>query len=501
MLMERTNVDLLITGGTVVTMDDANRIIADGAIAVHGRQIVAVGTADELNRAYTAGETIAAQGHAVMPGLIDTYGHAGHGMVKAIFHPRLGWPTNQLYFHATSAEWWHAEGMLSAVERLRFGVTCGLSVVGATPSRMDSPIFADRQADALREVGVRGVLAVGPPDPFVSHLPEPWSGTIWNGDAADRRAFTYEQTIANTVDIVERWHGQADGRVRIALHYPYLFGRQAEHPRYPFTYRDEHAPVVRAKAEEIRSLADHYTVLIHSHIFRGSVSYALKHFGREWVAHMLGSDVLLAHCNGLSAEEVAVLGEHNVGISVVPFTHENLMYGVCPAVELIRAGATVTISTDGSAPYASYDLFKDISRALWAQWERFGSERALPAGKGLRMVTIDAARALGLDDQIGSLEVGKRADLILIDLAQPHLTPAAYLPRTLAYFVNGHDVATVIVDGRVLMRDRRVLSVDEGAILAAARREIERAFKRFDITPYLELGPDVWEAGHVGVAP
>lgn len=490
--MERTHVDLLVTGGTVVTMDDTNRMIPAGAVAIRDRRIVAVGAADELARTYTATETIDATNHVIMPGLIDTYGHAGHGMVKSIFHPRLGWPTNQLYFHATSADWWHAEGLLAAVERLRFGVTCGLSVVGATPSRMDSPVFADRQADAVREVGIRGVIAVGPPDPFVSHLPEPWSGTIWDGDVPDRRPFTYEQTIANTVDIVERWHGGADGRVRVALHYPYLFGRQAEHPRYPFTYRDEHTPVVRARAEEIRALADHYTVLIHSHAFRGSVSYALEHFGREWVDRMLGPDVLLAHCNGFAEEEITVLGARGVGISVVPFTHENLMYGVCPAVELIRAGATVTISTDGSAPYASYDLFKDISRALWAQWERFGSERALPAGKGLRMVTIDAARALGLGDELGSLEAGKLADLILIDTNQPHLTPSAFLPRTLAYFVNGHDVSTVIVDGRVLMRDRRVLSVDQAAVVATAQREIDLAFKRFDIAPYLEIGPENW---------
>ena len=113
-----------------------------------------------------------------MPGLVDTYGHAGHGLVKGILHPQLGWPNNQLYFHSTSENWWYAEGLLSAVERLQFGVTCGLTVIGATPARLDDPIFTLRQAQAIREVGIRGVLGVGPPDPFVHHLTDPWTGTL-----------------------------------------------------------------------------------------------------------------------------------------------------------------------------------------------------------------------------------------------------------------------------------------------------------------------------------
>ncbi len=128
----------------------------------------------DVRRDFEADSILDARYKAVMPGLVDTYGHAGHGMIKAIRHPELGWPTNDLYFHAADEEWWSAEGLLSAVERLRFGVTCGLTVVGATPARMDSPIFAMRQAEAVESVGIRGVLGVGPPDPFVSHLPEPW---------------------------------------------------------------------------------------------------------------------------------------------------------------------------------------------------------------------------------------------------------------------------------------------------------------------------------------
>jgi len=491
--MNQTEVDLLIEGGWVLTVDPQNRLIQGGAVAVNGRNIVAVDTAEAVRRAYTAKTVLDARHKVVMPGLVDTYGHAGHGLIKGIHHPDLGWPTNPLYFHATDERWWYAEGLLSALERLRFGVTCGFSVVGATPARMDSPVFAERQAEAVAQVGVRGVLGVGPPDPLVSHLPVPWRGTFWEDGKPVSRSFTYEDTLRNTISVIERWHGGMEGRVRVALHFPYLFGRQAAHPRIPFTYRDEHVPVMIEKAEGIRDLADRYGVLIHSHAFRGAIAFGLQYFGADRVHRLLGPDVTLAHCNGLAEEEVRVLGEEGVGIAVVPFTHENILYGPCPVIELLQAGANVTISTDGTAPYSSYDLFKEVSRAMWTQWTRFGNQRVLPAGKALRMVTLDAARALGLDNLIGSLEPGKRADIILVDFSRPHLIPEASVPRLLAFYVSGNDVDTVLVDGEVLMQDRKVRSVDEEAVMEMARGEAARAFARFDISPYLEINEDFWQ--------
>jgi cytosine/adenosine deaminase-related metal-dependent hydrolase len=428
-----------------------------------------------------------------MPGLIDTYGHAGHGLVKGIHHPRLGWPNNQIYFHATTDEWWYAEGALSALERLKFGVTCGFSVLGATPARMDSPIFAERQAEAVSAVGIRGVLGVGPPDPFVHHLDEPWSGTFWENGRAEKREFTYLDTIRNSVAVIEKLHGEAEGRVRVALHYPYLFGRQSSHPAYPFQYRDEHVPDMLEKAEEMKELADKFGVILHSHALRGSIRFGMERFGMDRVQNLLGGDVVLVHCNGLEEQEVRVLGEQRVSIAVVPFTQENVLYGPCPVIELLRTGANVTISTDGSAPYTSYDLLKEIPRAISMQWSRFGDETLLPPGKALRMVTIDAARALGLDSSLGSLEVGKKADVILVDLNKPHLTPSLAAPRLVAYYASGNDVDTVLVDGKVLMQNRRVKSVDENAVLDMAREQAALAFSRSEIEPYLEMDDNFWQ--------
>lgn len=489
----QTQIDLLIVGGTVLTMDSENRIIENGAIAIQSDSIVAIGTVEALAQTFVATRTLDAHRMAVMPGLIDTYGHAGHGLVKGILHPKLGWPNNQLYFHSTSAEWWYAEGLLSALERLRFGVTCGFSVIGATPARVDSPVFTERQAQAVQEVGIRGVLGVGPPDPFVHHLTEPWSGTIWHGEESKSNPFTFQDAFANTVDLIRTLNNTADGRIRMALHYPYLLGRETEHPLFGFRYAADDIRAILDGSLKIREAAQQHGVILHSHAFQGAVRFAVKNFGRRIVEELLGRDVVLAHCNGLLEDEVQLLGERGVSIAVVPMTQENVLYGWCPAIELLRAGANVTISTDGTAPYSSYDLFKDISRAIYAQCMRFGDENVLPAGKALRMVTIDAARALGLDQMIGSLEVGKRADVILVDLNRPHLTPTTMLPHQLAFYANGNDVDTVIVNGMILMEHRHVKTVDVQSILEMARIESDRAFRRLDIAPFLQIDPSFWQ--------
>jgi 5-methylthioadenosine/S-adenosylhomocysteine deaminase len=488
----RTRVDLIIDGGTILTMDDADRVIEHGAVAVLGDSILAVGPRADIHASYVSETVLDARRKAVMPGLVDTYGHAGHGLVKGIYHPSRPWPSGKLYWHATDEAWWYAEGLLSNLERLRFGVTCGLTVVGATPARMDSPVFAQRQAEAVEHVGIRGVIGVGPPDPYVSHLEEPWSGTIWDGERSERRTFTHRDAVANSVEVIEQWHGGAQGRVQVALHFPYLFGRQAAHPRIPFVYSDDCVPTMIETAEEMRDLSKRHDVLLHTHAFRGSLRYGLEKFGPTRVYALLGPDVALAHCNGLAEDEIRVLGETGASICVVPFTHENILYGPCPVIELLEAGANVTITTDGTTTYSSYDLFPEISRTMWTQWNRFTDQNVLPAGKALRMVTIDAARALRLDHLIGSLEQGKRADVILIDLDQPHLTPQTLLPYQLALYANGHDVDTVIVDGKILKQNGQVTAVDEAAIIDMAQTQAALAFERMDVSEYLHMSREFW---------
>ena len=199
-------VDLLILGGTVVTMDDEDRILDNGGLAIQDDRIVAVGTTEQVRERYVAPRTIDAWRKIIMPGLVDTYGHAGHSMIRALFHPTHGWPMMDLYWHHTTEDWWYAEALLAATERLRFGITTGASIIGAV-TRADSPVFGIRNAEAYARVGIRAVLGVGPPDPIVSSLPKPWSGSHYEDGQWVTREFTYQEALTNALHVIERWHG------------------------------------------------------------------------------------------------------------------------------------------------------------------------------------------------------------------------------------------------------------------------------------------------------
>jgi cytosine/adenosine deaminase-related metal-dependent hydrolase len=486
----RDKVDLLIIGGFLLTMNMEGTLYENGAIAVDDRKIIEVGKSDKLEKKYSSEKVIDAKKRAIMPGLIDTYGHAGHGLIGGFHHPRYGWPAGKLYWNATTDKWWYAEAQLAALERLRFGVTTGASIVGSTPARTDSPIFGIRNAEAYAKVGTKIVLGVGPPDIYIPHIRE-WKGSFYENGEWIRKEFTYEDAMRNSIEIIEKWHMKANGRVRIALAPPYIFGRHTW-TRYTHKYEPEHVPVMKEKALEFRELADKYKVQIHTHIFGDTIDWAVENFGYETVNKVLGPDVVIAHGNGLKQSEVNIIAANQASVASAPSTGENLWYGYAPLVELIEAGANCTITTDGAAPRFSFDLFKDISRAMWHQWMRFETQAVLPGGKALRMVTIDAAKALQVDHETGSLEAGKKADIILIDLNKPHLTPRTYIPHQLCFYTNGHDVDTTIIDGKIVMENAKVLTVDDQEVMDLARIEARKAIDLIDLNEFKPKDKVFW---------
>jgi 5-methylthioadenosine/S-adenosylhomocysteine deaminase len=315
-----------------------------------------------------------------------------------------------------------------------------------------------------------------------------------------RIPYTAEEAIANSVAVIEAWHGAGGGRVRVQLAPPYLFGRHVAHGRlmgHPLPTPAD-APRMLAHAREMRALADRYGVALHTHFFRGSVAFARRHFGDDEAQRLFGRDTVVAHANGLAPDEVEWLGARRAAIATVAHTHENLWYGTSPIVALLEAGANVTIATDGAAPYSGYDLLREPSRATWHQWTEHRSQSVLPPGKALRMITIDAAHALGVGDEVGSLEPGKAADLITIDLQQAHLTPATALPHLLVQYATGRDVTNVIASGELLLMNGVHQKIDLDEVLARARHEAGLAYGRFDVRPYRALGRDVWRGARYG---
>lgn len=471
-------VDVLITGGTVITMDSARRVIDDGAVAIRADRIVAIGSTAELTATYSARETIDAARKIVMPGLIDGHGHAGHGLIKTLgmdqgqFYPI----TEAVYARGSTEDFWRAEALLTGVERVRFGVTTALSFFGGGDMimRTDEQRYGDAYLQATQEVGLRYILAVGPRRP-----PYPSTFATWDGDSARTQPVSFEQQLAVSEALIEQWHGTGDGRIHLAVAF-------ATHHQDETPVSGAELTALRAQARATRDLSRARGVLfVQDGHTTGTVKFAHEQLD------LLGPDAILSHATELTDEEIRLLVQtgtrivHNPSANAASRRRFQL-------VELLDAGVTVMLGSDGVAPDRSFDMFRHMFQAMRYHRFHWRDTKVIPPGKVLEMVTIDAARALGMDDDIGSLEVGKKADVILIDWFRPHMVPMHMPLYRVAYFANGNDVSTVLVDGRVLMRDRVVLSVNEAEVLTLAQREADAAIRRMGLEAMLGTPDGFW---------
>ena len=471
-------VDILITGGAVITMDSGRRVLEDGAVAIRADRIVAVGPATELGAKYRAAETIDATNRIVMPGLIDGHGHAGHGLVKSLgMDQRQFYPaTEKLYARGSTVDFWRAEALLTGVERVRFGVTTSLSLFGGGDMvvRTDDPKYGDAYLQAMQDVGLRFILAVGP-----RRGPFPRTYTEWDGDASRDVSVSFERMLEVSEDLIERWHGKGDGRMNLALVFP--------------THHQSETPVFGADLAELKRMATATREISRRRglLFTqdghttGSVKFAHEQLG------ILGPDALLSHATEFTDEEIRILVETGTRIVHNPSANAAITRRF-QLVELLDAGVTVMLGSDGVAPDRSYDMFRHMFQAMHYHRFHWRDTGVLPPGKVLEMVTVDAARALGMEREIGSLEPGKKADIILIDADRPHMAPMNMPLYRVAYFANGNDVRTVLVNGRVVMRDRTVLTVNEDSVVARADREATAAIKRSGLDSLLLTPAGFW---------
>ncbi len=472
--------DILITGGVVITMDPARRVIEDGAVAITGDRIVAVGPSAEVKAQHSAPRVIDAHRKAVLPGLIDCHAHAGHGLVKTlgggdgdVWNEAVG----RIYAVGSTPEFWHAEAQLSALERLKAGTTTGVSYLGGGDDvmRVDDPEAGERHCDGVVEVGIRAVVAVGacrPPFPKTF-------ATLDRGEWREQQV-SYDRQLETCETLIRRRHGSAEGRVRIALTFP------VHHHELPAERKAE-VDLVRSQGAAMRELSRRHKVGFTQDGHRaGSIAFA-EDLG------LLGPDAFLSHSIELTEADIAAAKRSDTRIVHNPSAIMSVR-GRCPVPELIEAGVTVALGSDGTAPDRSADMFRHMFQCMHYHRRHFRDARILPQGKVLEMVTIDAARALGLDSDLGSLETGKKADLILLDLYKPHLMPLNMPVYRVVSFASGADVDTVIVDGRVLMEGREVRTVDEGRVMDAAQRETDLMLARIDGASLLQPPARFW--GH-----
>ncbi len=471
--MARLRIDV----GTAITIDSSRRVIDDAVITIDDDRIEFVGERSTLAGDPVADEVIDGSDLIALPGFIDCHAHAGHGLLKSLgtdFGDSWNHACAEIYAKHSDTHFWRAEAGLASLERLRFGVTCGVSLLGGGNDvyRSDDGVYARERAEAVGLTGIRDILAIGPCAP-----PYPCEFGTWRGERFETRSLSLEQQLQSTSGVIAELHDTQEGRVKVAVVAPVV---------HPTRIADDGRASWQQQACEARELSRQSGVLFTQDGHRkGSIAHAHE------ILDLLGPDVLLSHCVDLTNREIEIVAETNTRIAHNPSAIASIV-GRCPAPELIEAGATVAIGSDATAPDRNADMLRHVQQCMHYHRRHFRDPGVLPPGKALEMITIDAATALGLDHELGSIEPGKKADIVLIDGRKPHLYPPQMPLYRVAYFANGSDVDTVVVNGNVLMRGRRVSHLNEDDVLNDAAEASERALARSGLRHLLDMPPNVW---------
>ena len=424
--------ETIVLGGTVLTMEDGAEPIPNGAVAIAQGKVAAVGPAEELLDLAPTGELLNASGCIVMPGMVNTHSHLAMTLLRGLADdlPLKEW----LEQHIWPAEKTHMTREtvrigteLAVIEQLRAGIT----------TTTDMYFFGDEVCDALVEAGMRGVIAESLID-----FPTP-------------RCATTDDMFARQRELIDAYR-----------HHPLITPSVAAHAPYTVS-----APNLVREAE----LADEHGVPMQIHLSetRWEVERSLEEKGLSPVAYLADLGVLsdrtvAAHCVHVSPQDVELLVEFDVGVSHNPVSNLKLASGVSPVPAMLASGVKLGLGTDGAASNNTLDLLRDAQIASLLHKGVSGNPTALPARSIVELVTIGGARVLGLDDRIGTLKEGREADIVCIDVDRAHSTPIYDPFSHLAFAARAADVRHVIVRGRILLRDRELLTVDDERVRAQA---------------------------------
>jgi 5-methylthioadenosine/S-adenosylhomocysteine deaminase len=414
-------------------MDGARRVIPVGGVAVDGSDIVAVDSVESIQRQYRGIETVDAAGQVVLPGLINTHTHAPMVLFRGLADDLalMEWLTKYIFpaeAKTVSPEFVRAGTRLAALEMIQSGTT----------TYADMYYFEEEIAKETKAAGLRGVLGQ----------------TVIRFPVADAK------TPADAL-------ARAEAFINAFKDDPLITPAVAPHAMYTLDGQTLMAA---------RRLSQRYGVptLIHLAETRDEVKVAQDQYKTSPVAYLdglgfLGAGVLAAHAVWVSESEVATLRQRGVGVSHNPESNMKLASGTAPVPAYLAAGVATGLGTDGAASNNDLDMFEAMRTASLLHKLQTGDPQAVGATAALEMATLGGARARGMSDRIGSLEPGKRADMIVVDMRSARQTPMYDPVSHLVYATRGGDVSTTIVNGKVLMKDRRVLTLNEDAILMEAR--------------------------------
>jgi 5-methylthioadenosine/S-adenosylhomocysteine deaminase len=432
-----TDNTLLIRGATVVTMDAANHVIEGDVLIVQGR-IASVGA---LSASAQADEVIDARGLVLLPGFVQTHVHLCQTLLRGAADDLalIDWLRQRVWpmEAAHTPQSLRASARLGIAELIRGGTTAALT--------METVNHTEAVFHAVEESGFRATVGKCMMD-------------AGDGVPAALREQT-DNSIAESLELIERWHGRADGRVRACFA-----------PRFAVS-------CTRELLGRVAGLSRERGVLVHTHASenRDEIAIVERATGERNVAYLASvglaaPHVVLAHCVWLDESEMDILASTGAHVAHCPSSNLKLGSGLAQVAEMLERGVSVSLGADGAPCNNRLDMFTEMRTAALLQKVRRGPQ-ALPALTALRMATVAGARALGLEREIGSVEVGKRADLTLLDLGGLHTTPQPDLISTIVYAAQPENVGTVIIDGRVVMRERELLTLDETGVLAEAREQ------------------------------
>ncbi len=438
------NESILIKGGTVVTMDDHDSIV-NGDLFISGGQIQAI----DGGKSAGANVVIDARGCVVLPGFVQTHIHLCQTLFRGAADDLslIDWLKKRIWpmEAAHSVTSLRASARLGIAELIKGGTTCALT--------METVNHTEAVFQVVEETGYRATV-----------------GKCMMDKGEEVPAALHEVTEASVEEslaLLEKWHGKADGRIRFCFA-----------PRFAVSCTPE-------LLSKVARLARERGVMVHTHASenRHECELVEQATGLRNITYLdslglTGRHVALAHCIHVDDDEIAILKRTNTNVVHCPSSNLKLGSGIAPVKRMLEEGISVSLGADGAACNNRLDMFTEMRTAALLQKALHGPE-VLPAKRALRMATIDGARALGLGNEIGSLEVGKRADVIVVKMDSLHSTPhQPDLASAITYSAQLSDVETVVIDGQLVMREGKLLTVDEPSVVNEANREAELLMNR-----------------------
>jgi len=428
-----TTVDYIIRGDYVLPMDEKLTVIRDGAIAVKGREVLEVGSSKEIFKKYTSEIIIGGEDKAVLPGLINTHTHAAMVYFRGIADdiPLSDWLKNHIW--PAENRWLSPEFISDAVK-----LACLEMLKGGITTYNDMYFYEDAAGEASKKVGMRAVLG---------------SGIL---DFPTASAKTTDGYLENAERFVNNWKGDELINPCIAPHAIYTCSSET--------------------LKKSKAMAERLGVSLHIHLSEtewevGDVISKYKKRPVEYLESLgfLNENVLAAHCIWVEDNEIEILAKRKVGVSHCMESNLKLASGFAPVVTMLMAGVKVTFGTDGAASNNDLNILSEMSTTAKVHKALSNNPTVLDAKTVLLMATRWGAEVLGLGDKIGSIEKGKMADIAVINLKKPHLTPIYDVYSHIVYAAMASDVETVMVNGKVIVNSGRLCDADEEEILIRAR--------------------------------